>query len=75
ENEFLFLMGTQLRGGKGKRYKNYDRKLPLGNYEELEVNGPHDSRRIVIDRDNFKIYATRDHYQTLMHAGKPNWAN
>jgi hypothetical protein len=73
ENEFLFLIGSQLRGGKGKKYKNYDKKLPMGDYEELEVNGPQDSRRIVLDKTNYELYATRNHYQTLMCAGKPKW--
>jgi len=75
EKAFLFLIGQQLRGGKGKRYKNYDKLLPVRRaYQELEVNGPQDSRRIVIDTTSYDIYATRDHYQTMAHAGKPNWA-
>jgi hypothetical protein len=73
EQEFLFLVGQQLRGGKGKKYKNFDKKLPHGNYEELEVNGPQDSRRIILDKESYELYATRDHYKTVMHAGKPEW--
>ena len=76
EFEFLFLMGQQLRGEKGKKYKNYDKILPLeGDYHELEVNGPQDSRRIIVDKRDYSIFATRDHYKTVDYAGKPKWAD
>jgi hypothetical protein len=75
EDKFYFLMGQRLRGGKGKTYKNMDERLPLGGfYQELEVNGPQDSRRIIIDTNKYHLYATRDHYQTICDVGIPNWA-
>jgi len=46
---------------------------PNGRYEEFEVNGPQDSRRIVIDMDVKNIYSTRDHYQTMNYEGKANY--
>lgn len=73
KNAFFYLMSQRLRAVKGKAYKNFDGNLPFGNYQELEVNGSRDSRRIVVDMDNFNIYATRDHYQTMLCAGRPFW--
>jgi len=75
QNAFYFLISQQLRGGKGKTYKNFDKKLSSGNYQELEVNGSQDSRRIIVDMSNFDIFATRDHYKTISYAGKPRWVN
>jgi RHS repeat-associated protein len=74
EDEFLFRLSQMKRGGKGKQYKNFDRNLPEGRrYEEFEVNGPQDSRRIVVDMDDYSIYPTRDHYETMTEAGRPVW--
>ena len=70
ENEFYFLISNQLRG---KSFKNRNNQLPNGRYEELEVNGSRDARRIIVDMDNFRIYATRDHYNTITYAGLPLW--
>ena len=68
---FYFLISQQLRGGKGKRYRNSDKRLPQGEYQELEVNGSLDSRRIIVDMSTFELYATRDHYKTITYAGRP----
>lgn len=75
EQELFFLISQKLRGGTGKIYKNFEQKLPSGNYQELEVNDSKDSRRIIIDMDNFILYATRDHYKTISYAENPLWAN
>lgn len=76
ENQFWFLIGQRLRYGTGKKYQNFDNDLPVnGHYEELEVTDSKDSRRIVVDTNNFEIYPTRTHYRQMFHAGKPNWAN
>ncbi len=74
KNTFYVLMGQRLRNGRGKSYKNFEKKLPIGHYQELEVNGPQDSRRIIVDTSNFDIYATRNHYETICYAGRPEWA-
>ena len=72
ETEFYFLISQRLRGGNGKRYKNFDKNLPPEeDYSELEVNGSQDSRRIVYDTRNFNIFATRNHYRSMVYAGKP----
>ena len=74
EQEFYFLISQRLRGGKGKEFKDFNKIFPEGRYQELEVNGSQDSRRIVIDMDEFKIYPTRNHYATMTFAGNPLWA-
>lgn len=74
-NDFYFLIGQVQRGEKGKEYKNFENKLPLGGiYQELEVNGSQDARRIVVDMNEFDIFPTRDHYQTISYAGRAYFA-
>ncbi|MBU3941814.1 MAG: hypothetical protein KKF74_02780 [Nanoarchaeota archaeon] len=76
ESHFYCLISQRLRGGTGKPYQNRDNLLPEGGrYEELEVNGPADSRRIVIEMDTHELYVTRNHYQTMCYAGKPDFMN
>jgi hypothetical protein len=75
-DSFYFVLSGMQRGGNGKEYKNFDRNLPPGgDYQELEVNGPGDSRRIVVDMRTFDVFPTRDHYRTMTHAGRPGFAN
>ena len=74
ESAFYYLISTKLRGGTGKTYQNRDQLLPKGGrYEELEVNGPKDSRRIIVEMDSYDIYVTLDHYKTIHYAGKPEF--
>ena len=71
---FYYLISQRLRGGTGKTYQNRDNDLPEGRYGEFEVNGPEDSRRIVIEMDTSEIYYTHDHYKTMHDAGKPEFS-
>jgi|GEM_PF-4514997 len=74
ESQFYYSISQRLRGKTGKSYQNRDKLLPEeGRYEELEVNGPADSRRIVINMDTHELYVTRDHYKTMCYAGKLNF--
>lgn len=74
ETAFYHLISQRLRGKTGKTYQNRDQLLPKGGrYEELEVNGPKDSRRIIVEMDTCNLYVTWDHYRTIHHAGKPEF--
>ncbi len=76
ERHFYCLISQMLRGGTGKTYQNREKLLPEGGrYEEFEVKGPEDSRRIVIEMDTYNLYVTWDHYRTMHHAGKPDFLN
>jgi hypothetical protein len=73
-NFFYQILSERKRGGKGKSYTNRDGKLPNGGrYEEFEVNGAADSRRIVVDMDSLDVFATRDHYDRMLYAGSPDF--
>ncbi|MGY0216292.1 ribonuclease domain-containing protein [Endozoicomonadaceae bacterium StTr2] len=54
--------------GGGKKFGNYEKKLPTGNYTEYDVN-PYDGKnrdaeRLVVS-DTGKIYYTDDHYSSF----------
>jgi len=75
ERRFYHLISQRARDGTGKTYQNREKLLPEGGrYEEFEVNGPEDRRRIVIEMDTGNLYVTWDHYRTMHYAGKPEFS-
>ena len=73
-NFFYFTLSGRERGGKGKTYRNRDGDLPQGGrYREYEVKGATDARRIVVDMDSLDVFVTRDHYDTMLYAGRPEF--
>jgi ribonuclease T1 len=55
----------------GRDFKNRERRLPRGQYQEYDVNPkvrgrPRDAERIVIEQRTGKAYYTGDHYRTFV---------
>jgi hypothetical protein len=73
-NFFYHVLSERQRGGTGKRYTNRDGALPVGGrYQEFEVKGAQDARRIVVNMDTCDVFATRDHYDRMHYAGSPDF--
>ncbi|MEO8341528.1 MAG: ribonuclease domain-containing protein [Nitrospirota bacterium] len=64
--------GNPLPGYIGGRvFQNRERRLPLGDYREYDVNPKvrgrsRDAERIVIEQDTGKAYYTGNHYRTFI---------